>query len=169
MSIWKICDNCGEEFKSYACYEKRSREHRFCSKKCEAQFRSYHNTREIWSGGHIGKSTGYKYITIDGKAVGEHILVMEREIGRRLRSDEIVHHINGNKIDNRIENLQLMTRSEHAILHGSTGRAVKECARCKKVRQIHGRGLCGNCYCYELKKGDIKKWPLSIKNTTQNE
>ena len=38
---------------------------------------------------------------------------MEEHIGRPLRSDEIVHHINGNTYDNRIENLKIVTRSEH--------------------------------------------------------
>ena len=46
---------------------------------------------------------------------------MEQYLGRELRNDEIVHHINGNKKDNRIENLQIMTNSEHTILHIKQG------------------------------------------------
>ena len=56
------------------------------------------------------KSDKYGYIL-------EHDLIMECNIGRWLKPDEIVHHKNGMRNDNRIENLQLMTRSEHSKFH----------------------------------------------------
>jgi hypothetical protein len=49
--------------------------------------------------------------------VAQHRLVMERNIGRPLASDELVHHINGNRADNRIENLEIKCRSSHISLH----------------------------------------------------
>jgi hypothetical protein len=50
--------------------------------------------------------------------VYEHRLVLEEYFGRILEPWESVHHINEIKVDNRVENLFLTTRNEHAALHG---------------------------------------------------
>jgi hypothetical protein len=60
-------------------------------------------------------------ITTYKKCLGRHHhrRVMERKTGRKLNSNEIVHHIDGNVHNNDIENLELMTRAEHASIHFS--------------------------------------------------
>lgn len=76
-------------------------------------------------GGHEKKrSDGYVKVyapnhpnaTKDGYVM-KHTLVMEREIGRYLNSNEVVHHINHVRDDNRIENLRLMTVHDHMSMH----------------------------------------------------
>ena len=49
--------------------------------------------------------------------VAEHRLIAEEKIGRFLQNDEVVHHINFNKTDNRKENLMILSASKHSKLH----------------------------------------------------
>lgn len=48
-----------------------------------------------------------------------HRVLMENKLGRLLENNEVIHHINGDGQDNNIENLQVMTRSDHMKLHRS--------------------------------------------------
>ncbi len=71
-------------------------------------------TRPMRERGSGSLKEGYvkKYSRKHGKAVGEHRLVMEDYLGRDLRDDENVHHRNGVRYDNRIENLELWISSQ---------------------------------------------------------
>jgi len=64
-----------------------------------------------------------------GGAVREHILVMENHIGRQIEKGEVVHHIDGDKTNNNIKNLQLMTVAEHNACHAANDRLVMELFR----------------------------------------
>lgn len=74
----------------------------------------------------------------------EHRVVVENILNRLLADNEVVHHINENKKDNRPENLEVMTTHSHVIHHQKTGRTyvVLTCANCGKefsreLRQKH--------------------------------
>jgi len=66
----------------------------------------------------VNKLKYYKAINKHGVVKLEHRLILEEKLGRKLTADEIVHHIDGNKWNNNSDNLVIMTRSEHAKLHG---------------------------------------------------
>lgn len=77
-----------------------------------------------WKGGKKATKSGYIQISKRGYPgtdkngyILEHRYVMEQHLGRQLKKNEIIHHKNGNKIDNRIENLEIMDITKHTILH----------------------------------------------------
>ena len=64
-----------------------------------------------------------------------HRVIMENHLGRILDRNEVVHHKNHNKKDNSLENLEILGKIEHAILHGKEhGRkaVLLKCPWCKK-------------------------------------
>lgn len=90
-----------------------------------AKRNQFGKNNSTWRGGIVKDEHGYVLVKSDGhpraKACGgyvrEHIFVAEKEIGRLLTENEVVHHINGNKSDNRPENLAVMTKGEHSAYH----------------------------------------------------
>lgn len=72
-------------------------------------------------------TNGYMTLQVAGHRRYIHRMVMEEHLGRKLKSNEVVHHINGDKKDNRIENLQLMDSRNHSKIH-----AIKSGFGCTK-------------------------------------
>jgi hypothetical protein len=57
---------------------------------------------------------GYREIRVNGRVVKEHRHIMRQHLGRDLLPSEDVHHVNGDKTDNRVENLQVINRADHS-------------------------------------------------------
>lgn len=95
-----FCFTCGKEF--YRRFgEQGETKKPFCSIKCYQSWRS-------------GKRTCYKKIG----AKHEHRIIAESMLRRPLKRGEIVHHINGDKKDNRIKNLMVLpSQADHAAIH----------------------------------------------------
>lgn len=119
FKIPRHCEQCNEPFTGR---DRPWAKARFCSKRCAFLFKA---TREYQV--NAGKKAGaLNIIRLRGKGkVGyikeygkhQHRLVMEKKLGRKLTSNEIVHHIDHNKHNNDPDNLQLVTRAEHARIH----------------------------------------------------
>ena len=138
MKIKYQCLNCGKE--SY--YEKAQKKHypnrgKYCSRDCGYQY-------------HRKNPSQHRYVKPEGYVcIGdkyEHRLVMEKKLGRKLLRSEHVHHINGVKGDNRLENLIIIKEAEHHKLHGSRKHNYK-CEICGRAFYVKTRRLGKHLYC----------------------
>jgi hypothetical protein len=115
----RACAQCSKTFVP----NRHNKEARFCSRTCynqssEAQLRMATLAKENRAriGDALrGRGTGDRYRRCMGRA--HHRVVAEEMLGRPLRDDEIVHHKDGNRGNNRPENLEVMSRGDHVRLH----------------------------------------------------
>lgn len=99
-------------------------------------------------------------VKVDGRWQYRYRYIMEAHLGRSLRTDEHVHHINGDPTDDRLENLEVLSASDHHKLHAPETKTAQRarmkfqwshehpcCVRCSTTEGKHvGHGLCSRCY-----------------------
>jgi hypothetical protein len=111
---------------------------------------------------------GYVVEWADGRQVRQHRLVAEKMLGRSLLPSEHVHHRNGQKEDNRPENLEVVDNSSHVHLHWQEGcyqqqvlRQTKPdstCVRCGWFGHLRALGMCRKCYHQDYYERHPERW-----------
>ena len=111
------CPMCGQLVRKI---RTDGRKGKTCSIECS---RSLRGPRANWKP--FVMISGYKYVYCPSHPFGtrcyvaEHRIVMERHLGRVLDPSENIHHLNGDKTDNRIENMIIVSNSEHGKIHSN--------------------------------------------------
>lgn len=114
--VTKTCLSCGKGFDLIKRIT-RLRPAKYCSRKCVNLSKRTGKSPKTVNGYLYLWKPDHPQANCDGY-VAEHRLIMEKSIGRHIEPEEIVHHINHTRNDNRIENLQLVaSNSEHNLLH----------------------------------------------------
>ena len=99
--------------------------HHSAESKNKIKMAQFGEKSHLWKGGRYKVPKGYILVHSPGHPFGnargyvrEHRLVLEKSLGRYLFPSEVVHHLNGDKADNRLENLELVaSHSEHMKHH----------------------------------------------------
>jgi hypothetical protein len=81
--------------------------------------------------------------------VAEHIYLVEKKLKRKLKKNEVVHHINEIRDDNRLKNLKIMTNSIHSHLHNPNNpfkeHHKKDYCKCGKLKDARAK-RCKKCF-----------------------
>lgn len=112
------CEKCGKDFYVTLARLRQSKKHnhktRYCSQQCYSR---KGKNNYFWKNGIYKDRDGYIKIYTDKGKIREHRYLAEKVLGRKLEKNEVIHHINGKRDDNRLENLRLMTKKEHDTYH----------------------------------------------------
>lgn len=114
-----VCPGCGttEDLIAYP-YAKFVGYCRTCMYRQQRAKPTYKTGKFVDADGYVRVTGQYDHPRAGrGHFVYEHILVLEAKLGRPLADDEFTHHIDGNRANNAPENLQVVTASEHHVLH----------------------------------------------------
>ena len=111
----KTCLKCLSEFKP------RHSKSKYCSVPCARSKNGGHNKKqESWWVNSSGYIEGHIWIDDTTKIyVKQHRWIMSKHLGRELLTTEDVHHINGIKTDNKIENLEIIEHGAHTTHHNN--------------------------------------------------
>lgn len=123
------CSGCGLPFSTKRASQK------FCSHACSIVPGAKKRKAPVGTGS-VGPY-GYRYIRVGGRKVFEHRHVMEQHIGRPLDPTEVVHHKDGDRLNNSIENLELLpSQSAHTEYQRIrfADATHKECCRCETIK-----------------------------------
>ena len=155
IKVKLCCLNCKKDFEilrwEYHQKQRRRTSKYYCSAKCKNKVqRLGGELSPSWKGGRrmYPSQKGYVMLRVaPNKRMFEHRFLMEKHLGRKLKVGEVVHHINGNPSDNRVENLVVCrsagyhTSTYHPRKYSADGRFIPKSARLVIEEKFHVRPL----------------------------